>query len=482
MADGTLWPTNFEGSERETMKIRFHGAAQTVTGSQHLLEVNGSRILLDCGLFQGRRSETYERNQNHPFNPAKINAVVLSHAHIDHSGNLPHLVKDGFSGPIFATKATADLADIMLRDSGHIQESDATFVNKKRAKRGEPPIQPLYTLEDAEQVADCFRPMAYDQTFEAAPGVSARFVEAGHILGSAGVVLDIEENGRKLRLWFSGDIGRRKLPLLRDPVLPDGADYMIMESTYGDKPHRDPDAAYQEFRDVVRRTINRDGKIIIPSFAVGRTQELVYFLNQMVNDGSIRRIPVFVDSPLAVNATEIFKKHPECLDKETHEFVREYRHPALEFKGLTYTRSVEESKAINERKDPMIIISASGMAEAGRILHHLRNNIENPRNTVLIVGWQAPYTLGRRLAEREKRIKIFGEAFTRRADVETIGGLSAHAGRDLLVEYALAVKDQVKKVFLVHGEEKSAMALKDNLAEKGLSQVYYPELHSSVEI
>jgi metallo-beta-lactamase family protein len=464
------------------MKIRFHGAAQTVTGSQHLLEVNGSRILLDCGLYQGRRSETYERNRNHPFDPSKLDAVILSHAHIDHSGNLPHLVKHNFGGPIYATKATADLADIMLRDSGHIQESDAMFVNKKRAKRGEPPIEPLYTIRDAEQVASHFRQMDYEQTFEAAPGVTARFVEAGHILGSAAVVLDIEDNGRKLRLWFSGDIGRRKLPLLRDPVLPEGADYMIMESTYGDKPHRDPDAAYEEFREVVVRTIKRDGKIIIPSFAVGRTQELVYFLNQMVNDGTIRHIPVFVDSPLAVNATDIFKKHPECLDKETHEFVRQYRHPALEFKGLTYTRSVEESKALNERKDPMVIISASGMAEAGRILHHLRNNIENPRNTVLIVGWQAPYTLGRRLAEREKRIKIFGEAFTRRADVETIGGLSAHAGRDLLSEYALAVKDQVKKIFLVHGEEKSAMALRENLSEHGLSEVYYPELHSSVEI
>jgi metallo-beta-lactamase family protein len=464
------------------MKIRFHGAAQTVTGSQHLLEVNGSRVLLECGLFQGRRKETYERNQNHPFDPANIDAVVLSHAHIDHSGNLPHLVKDGFTGPIFATKATADLADIMLRDSGHIQESDAMYVNKKRAKRGEPPIEPLYTIRDAEQVASHFRQMDYEQTFEAAPGVTARFVEAGHILGSAAVVLDIEENGRKLRLWFSGDIGRRKLPLLRDPVLPEGADYMIMESTYGDKPHRDPDAAYEEFREVVSRTIKRDGKVIIPSFAVGRTQELVYFLNQMVNDGSIRRIPVFVDSPLAVNATDIFKKHPECLDKETHEFVRQYRHPALEFKGLTYTRSVEESKALNERKDPMVIISASGMAEAGRILHHLRNNIENPKNTVLIVGWQAPYTLGRRLAEREKRIKIFGEAFTRRADVETIGGLSAHAGRDLLAEYALSVKNQVKKVFLVHGEKKAAMALREKLSERNLSEVYYPELHSSVEI
>jgi len=464
------------------MKIRFHGAAQTVTGSQHLLEVNGSRVLLDCGLYQGKRRETYERNQNHPFDPEKIDAVILSHAHIDHSGNLPHLVKHNFNGPIFATKATADLADVMLRDSGHIQESDATFVNKKRAKRGEPPMDPLYTIADAEQVADYFRPMEYNREFEAAPGVIARFVDAGHILGSAAVVLDIEENGQKKRLWFSGDIGRRKLPILRDPVLPDGVDYMIMESTYGDKPHRDPDLAFMEFRDVVKKTVDRNGKIIIPSFAVGRTQELVYFLNQMVGDGTIRHIPVFVDSPLAVNATEIFEKHPECYDRATHEFIRQHRHPALEFKGLTYTQSVEESKALNERKDPMIIISASGMAEAGRILHHLRNNIENPRNTVLIVGWQAPYTLGRRLAERETHIKIFGESFTRRADVETIGGLSAHAGQDLLVEYALAVKDRVKKVFLVHGEEKSALALKEKLAEKGLSDVYYPELHSVAEI
>jgi metallo-beta-lactamase family protein len=255
-----------------------------------------------------------------------------------------------------------------------------------------------------------------------------------------------------------------------------------MESTYGDKPHRDPDAAYQEFREVVKRTIDRNGKIIIPSFAVGRTQELVYFLNEMVNEEFIRHIPVFVDSPLAVNATEIFEKHPECFDKETHDFIREHRHPALEFKGLTYIHSVDESKALNERHDPMIIISASGMAEAGRILHHLRNNIEDPRNTILIVGWQAPYTLGRRLAEREKHVKIFGEAFTRRADVETIGGLSAHAGQNMLVEYALTVKERVKKVFLVHGEEKGALPLREKLAEQGLSHVYYPELHSCVEI
>jgi metallo-beta-lactamase family protein len=464
------------------MRIGFHGAAQTVTGSQHLLEVNGSRILLDCGLFQGRRSETYERNRNHPFDPATIDAVLLSHAHIDHSGNLPHLVKDGFSGPIFATRATTDLADIMLRDSGHIQEADAMFVNKKRARRGELPIEPLYTIEDAEQVAGHFRPMDYDQSFEAAPGVTACFAEAGHILGSAAVVLDINENGREVRLWFSGDIGRRKLPLLRDPVLPDAADYMIMESTYGDKPHREPEVAYMEFRDVVSRTVGRGGKVIIPAFAVGRTQELVYFLNQMMQSGDVPRVPVFVDSPLAVNASDIFRKHPEIFDQETRDFVMEHKHPALDFPLLTYTRSVEESKALNMRKEPMVIISASGMAEAGRILHHLRNNIEDPRNTVCIVSWQAPYTLGRRLAEREKRIKIFGEGFTRRAEIATIGGLSAHAGQILLVEYALAVKKQVKKVFLVHGEEKPAMVLKGKLAEHGMTEVYYPELHSNVEI
>lgn len=464
------------------MKIRFHGAAQTVTGSQHLLEVNGSRILLDCGLFQGRRRETYERNRKHPFDAASIDAVILSHAHIDHSGNLPHLVKHDFHGPIFATKATADLADIMLRDSGHIQESDAMYVNKKRAKRGEAPIEPLYTIEDAEQVASHFRPMDYEQPFEAAPGVTARFVEAGHILGSAAISLEIEENGRKIRLWFSGDIGRRNLPLLRDPVMPDAADYLLMESTYGDKTHRDPNAAFVEFRDIVERTIRRGGKVIIPAFAVGRTQELVYFLHQMMHSGDVPKIPVFVDSPLAVNASDIFRKHPEVFDKETKEFVKREKHPALDFPYLTYTRSVEESKALNERKDPMVIISASGMAEAGRILHHLRNNIENPKNTICIVSWQAPHTLGRRLADREKRIKIFGEAFTRRAEIATIGGLSAHGGQDMLVEYALALKDQVKKVFLVHGEEKSAMALKEKLGEQGISQVYYPELHSSVEI
>jgi metallo-beta-lactamase family protein len=269
---------------------------------------------------------------------------------------------------------------------------------------------------------------------------------------------------------------------LRDPVLPDATDYLLMESTYGDKRHNDPSQAFDEFRDVVRRTLSRDGKVIIPAFAVGRTQELVYNLNMMMTDHDVPRVPVYVDSPLAVNASNVFKKHPECFDAEAKQFVEEARHPALDFKMLTYVQSVEESKALNQRKDPMVIISASGMAETGRILHHLRNNIENPKNTVCIVSWQAPYTLGRRLADREKRVKIFGEPYTVKAEVATIGGLSGHAGQDLLVEYATAVKETVQKVFLVHGEEKAATALTEKLKENAMHEVYYPELHSSLEI
>lgn len=465
------------------MRIHFHGAAQTVTGSQHLLEINGHRILLDCGLYQGRRSETYSRNLNFSYDPRKVDAVILSHAHIDHCGNLPNLVQDGFSGPIYATHATVDLGTIMMADSGRIQESDAEWVNKKRARRGEEPIEPLYTEADAQHAADLFRGVNYEEPFEVVPGVIARFVEAGHILGSASVSLEIEEKEKKTKLWFSGDIGRYKLPLLRDPVLPDeSVDYLLMESTYGDKSHNDPSLAFDEFQEVVARTLKRGGKVIIPAFAVGRTQELVYNLNIMMFERDVPRVPVYVDSPLAVNASDIFRKHPECFDEETRQFVAEARHPALDFKMLTYVRSVDESKALNTRKEPMIIISASGMAETGRILHHLRNNIEDPKNTVCIVSWQAPYTLGRRLADREKHIKIFGEPYTVKAEVATIGGLSGHAGQNLLVDYATSVKETVKKVFLVHGEERSAIPLTAKLNEKGMHEVYYPELHSSYEI
>lgn len=464
------------------MRINFHGAAHTVTGSQHLLEINGHRLLLDCGLYQGRRGETYIRNLNFAYDPRSVDAVILSHAHIDHCGNLPNLVQDGYEGPIYAVPATVDLATIMLADSGRIQESDAAYVNKKRLKRGEELIAPLYTEADAKRAAELFRGVDYDQPFEPVPGVVARFIEAGHILGSAAVSLEIEEKGRTIRFWFSGDIGRYKLPLLRDPILPSDVDYLLMECTYGDKPHNDPSQAFEEFHRIVARTIKRGGKVIIPAFAVGRTQELVYHLNMMMFSNHVPPVPVFVDSPLAVNASNVFTKHPECFDLETRWFVQQARHPALDFKMLTYVQSVEESKALNQRKDPMIIISASGMAETGRILHHLRNNIENPLNTVCIVSWQAPYTLGRRLADREKMIKIFGEPFSVKAEIATIGGLSGHAGQDLLTKYAVNVRKTVKKVFLVHGELKQATILMEKLKEQNMQEVYYPELHSSAEI
>ena len=464
------------------MRISFHGAAHTVTGSQHLIEVNGLRLLLDCGLYQGRRSETYERNLNFKYDPRNLDAVILSHAHIDHAGNLPNLVKQGFEGNIFATRATVDLAGLMIMDSAHIQESDAEFVNKKRAQRGESPIEPLYTKADAADVIEMFQGVDYGEIFEPIPGVVARLYDAGHILGSAGVSLEIEEQGKKTRLWFSGDIGRYRMPLLRDPILPDAVDYMIMESTYGDKSHSNPENAFIEFRDVVKRTIERGGKVIVPAFSVGRTQELVYNLNEMMTEREIPSVPVYVDSPLAVNATKVFRAHPECFDDETRKFVLEARHPALDFKMLTYVNSVDESKALNERSDPMVIISASGMAETGRIVHHIRNNIENPKNTICIVSWQAPNTMGRRLADREPQVNIFGEVYQRKCDVATIGGLSGHAGQDLLMKYALGVKDTVKQIFLVHGEEKQAMTLKGLLKDQNLDQVHYPELHESVEL
>ncbi len=464
------------------MRIKFHGAAHTVTGSQHLLEINGKKLLLDCGMYQGKRAEAYARNVNFRYDPQSVDAVILSHAHIDHSGNLPNLVKQGYEGNIFVTRATKDIASTMLADSGHIQESDAEYVNKKRAQRGEEPIEPLYTKEDAEEVAGMFAGVDYVEAFEPIPGVVARFYEAGHILGSAGVSLQIEEKGRKIHLWFSGDIGRFKLPLLRDPVLPTQADYMIMECTYGDKSHHDPALAFDEFQKAVKRTIERGGKVIVPAFAVGRTQEIVYHLNQMMYEGDVPRVPVYVDSPLAVKASDIFKNHLECFDDETKEFVRESRHPALDFPMLNYVRSVDESKALNERTDPMVIISASGMAETGRVVHHIRNNVENPRNTICIVSWQAPETLGRRLADREPEVRIFGEIYKRNCEVVTIGGLSGHAGQDLLLKYATGVKDSVKDIYLVHGEEKQAMTLKELLKVQGMDRVHYPDMHDSVDV
>jgi metallo-beta-lactamase family protein len=465
------------------MKIRFYGAAQTVTGSQHLIEVNGKKVLLECGIFQGRRSEFYERNCCFAFDPQNIDAVILSHAHIDHSGNLPNLVKQGYTNPIYATPPTAELAAIMLRDSGHIYQENAEYINKKKRKHGQPAIEPLYTVLDAEKVPVLFREVDYNEPFEPVSGVTAQLVDAGHILGSAAVVLDVEEGGKKTRLWFSGDIGRKRLPLLRDPVMPSGVDVLMMECTYGDKEHHEPETAYSEFRDVVKRTIARGGKVIVPAFAVGRTQELVYSLNRMITEGELPHIPVFVDSPMAINATEVFQKYPDYYDDETHEFTRTGKHPALTFPGLRYTRPVSESKEINQMDGPMVIISASGMAEAGRILHHLIQNIEDARNTVCIVSWQAPDTLGRRLAERQKTVRIFGDEFNVRAEIATIGGLSAHAGQDMLLDYARSANaNGLRRIFLVHGDEEPAAILTGKLKEQGISNVSFPERGDVFEI
>ena len=464
------------------MKLSFHGAAQTVTGSMHLVELNGSRLLLDCGLYQGKRKESIEKNRNFPFDPKTIDAVILSHAHIDHSGNLPNLIKQGFSGLIYCTSATAELTDVMVRDSGHIQEKQAQSASYHNKKRGEPEVDPLYTEEDAKEVEPLLQSVHYNEPFSPIKGATATLYDAGHILGSASISLQLEEKGTKKHLWFSGDIGRRGMPILRDPILPsDDVDVLLMESTYGDKPHRDVEEAYVEMHDVIKRTLERGGKVIIPSFAVGRTQELVYNLNRMYTENGLPKVPIYVDSPLAVNASKIFRRHKECYDEEMEALV-ESGHPALEFKNLTYINSLEESKALNERTDPMVIISASGMAEAGRIVYHIRWAIENKNNTIMIVSWQAPYTLGRRLAERESQIKIFGYTFKRRAEIATIGGLSAHAGQNMLVEYASRVKNKADHIFLVHGEDRGALPLKEKLMENHMRHVHYPAMHTSVEL
>jgi metallo-beta-lactamase family protein len=467
------------------MKIHFWGAAQTVTGSAHYIEVNGSKILLECGLYQGKRKLANQLNTEFRFPPSSIDAVVVSHAHIDHTGNLPNLVKQGYEGPIYAQRATADLSQIMIRDAGHIQEADVRFINERRAKRDEPPIDPLYTLEEAAAACNLLVERDYKQPFEVAPGVLTTYVEAGHILGSTAIILDIDDHGKKIRLWFSGDIGRSNLPILRDPVLPYDydVDYMIMECTYGDRPHSTPEEAHEELRSAVQKVIGRGGKVIIPAFAVGRTQELVYSLNRLMMSGDIPRVPVYVDSPLAVNASDIFRAHPECFDEEARQMLKSGKHrTALGFDMLTYVRSVEESKALNSRTDPMIIISASGMVEVGRILHHLRNNIHDPRSGVLIVSWMAPETLGRRLVEGAEQVKIYGEVFDRKIEVFNLRGFSAHAGQDALKEYALAVHGKAKEVFLVHGEQRGADGLRGVLDEAGMHGLHFPERGTTFEV
>ncbi len=460
------------------MDVQFWGAARTVTGSMHLLTVNGARILLDCGLYQGKRKESFERNRQLPFDPKGVDVMVLSHAHIDHSGNIPNLVKSGYNGPIYCTFATRDLCAAMLRDSGHIQEMDALYVNKKRARKGEPPIEPIYTQEDAVNCLGQFVSLGYGRPFPILPGVRLTFVDAGHILGSAIVILDIEaDNGADPhRFVFSGDLGRPEKPILEDPTLLDGCDTLIIESTYGDRLHPDTINVQKELQSVVIETARRGGKLIIPAFAVGRTQELVYDLHQLIEADEIPDLPVFVDSPLAIDATSVFRLHPECYDDEVEQFLNETgsRDP-FGFGRLQYTRTVDQSKAINDLNAPAIIISASGMAEAGRIQHHLKNNIHDARNTILFVGWQAPNTLGRYILEKHDTVKIFGEKYPLRAQVEAIYGFSAHADRNELLSWVQSMDKLPTKAFVVHGDPEPAQALADGLSKLGVAEAWVPD-------
>ncbi len=457
------------------MQLTIWGAARTVTGSMHLLEINGHRILLDCGLFQGPRQLTYERNLTFPFDPASIDVVVLSHAHIDHSGNLPNLVKQGFDGSIWCTPATRDLCVAMLQDSGHIQEQDASYVNKKRGREGLPPIVPLYTRLDAVQAVRKFVSIDYGRDFPVVPGVTARFLDAGHILGSAITVLTIVEGVQQRRLVFSGDVGRHGMAILRDPEVVEETDFLIMESTYGNRRHETREQAQQVLRRVVNETHRRRGKVIIPSFAVGRTQELVYALQQLSTAQKIPSLNVYVDSPLAVNVTEVFRSHPECYDAEMLELIEKRTDP-FGFRKLSYVRDVEDSKALNYLRESAVIISASGMCESGRILHHLKNNIEEPDNTILFSGFQAENTLGRRILDGNRRVRIFGEEYDVRAKVEKIEGYSAHADCDeLLAWLRYCDAKRLQQIFLVHGETDAAEALGGLLYRAGYSQVTIPE-------
>ena len=463
------------------MTLQFLGAAQTVTGSMHLLTANGSRVLLDCGLYQGRRAEAFERNRNFPFEASGINAVVLSHAHIDHAGNLPNLVKSGFRGTIFATSATRDLSGVMLYDSAYVQERDVEYVNKQNRKRKEPPIEPIYTSEDVEQTLAQMVGVRYRQKTEVAEGISITFVDAGHLLGSAVTLIEVQENGKTTVLGFSGDLGRKDMPILKDPELIGDVDIWISESTYGGRIHEPISGMEQRLLDVVQRTIDRGGKVIVPAFSVGKTQELLYVLFTLNDSGRLPAVPIFVDSPLSVNTTEVFRTHPECFDKETLKYILANEDP-FGFGRLHYIKSVDESKKLNDIKEPCIIIASSGMCEAGRILHHLANSIQDARNTVLVVGFMAEHTLGRRIVERQPQVRIFGDMFQLKSEVAILNAFSAHAGQDDLVNYALSMnKSRLKSVFLVHGELAQAQTLSGKLKESGLANVAIPAPGDKVE-
>ena len=443
-----------------TMDITFAGAAREVTGSCHLVRVGDKRIALDCGMFQGRRADSDRKNRELPAPVDGLSALVLSHAHIDHAGRIPFLVRNGFKAPIYCTPATRDLSAYMLMDSANIQEKDAEHL----ARRGKGFVEPLYDKKDVARTMELMIGVPYGREFNVTPGIRGAFVDAGHILGSASVVLDCREDGVKRRLVFSGDIGRWGLPIIRDPVIPGGADTVIMESTYGNRDHAPPEDARSRLGTIITETAARGGRVLIPAFAVGRTQELLYDLHGLYKEGRIPRIPIFIDSPLASDVTAVFEMHPDCFD--AGEDLVQRVEQLFRFDLVHYTRKVEESKALNTMHTPFVVIAASGMAESGRIVHHLANGAHDPRNTILIVGFQAEHTLGRRIVEKQPTIRVFGDEIPLRAQVEVLNGYSAHGDRTELLRWIEGVRDKspsLRQVHLVHGEPEAQDAFGNEL-------------------
>jgi metallo-beta-lactamase family protein len=465
------------------MEIKICGGAREVTGSQYLVSVNGTRVLVECGLFQGRREETYQRNKNFSYDPSTVSALLLTHAHMDHSGNIPNLVKSGFTGTIYATPPTVDLCKIMLRDSAYLNEKDIEWVNKIRRKHNQPPSAPLYTIEDAEAAMDSFVGIEYDRTFTVAPGINATFRDAGHILGSSGVLLEIEQGGKTRRVGFSGDIGRPNIPLLHDPNELRDLDTLFMESTYGNRQHGSFEEVEEELSEIVRTVSAGGGKILVPSFAVGRTQLLVYLFHKLFDQNRIPEIPIYVDSPMACDATEIFRHYFHYFDRETHRIFIDENEDPFGFRRLKYIHDVEESKQLNGVSYPHIIISASGMMEGGRILHHLRNNIHNHRNMILFVGFAARETLARKIMDGERKVKIFGEEHTVRCKVKKMDCFSAHADRRGLLNYVKRTpSDRLATVVLTHGEPDQSVPLVDALRSMGYRQVLYPAVNEKIAL
>ncbi len=445
------------------------GAAEEVTGSKHFLKFDDQLIQVDCGAFQGHREESERKNREWPFNPAEVNALILSHAHYDHSGLIPLMAKKEFNGNIYTTPASRDLASLIMMDSAHIQAKDLEFLNKRFRKKGEIfHKEPLYREDDVIQSLDQFITVSYDRPIFVSENIELRLIDAGHILGAAIPIITLRKNGQEMVVGLGGDLGRKGLPILRDPQpLPD-LDFLVIESTYGHRQHDPISTATEKLASVVNHTVNRGGKIIIPAFAIERTQELIYFLHLLNDAGKIPKLPIYVDSPMATNATTIFQVHQECYDEETRQaFLNHHKNP-FGFNELRYITNVSESKELNTLQDPAIIISASGMCEAGRILHHLANNIDNPRNTIVIVGFMAQDTLGRRIKEQHEQVKIFGETYDLRAEVVTLNTFSAHADdQELIATVQQLDHKRLKGIFLVHGEPDAQTALSQKLHAKG---------------